>query len=359
MTELRRRPSLASIAAELGVSTATVSNTYNRPERVSADVRGKVLAAAAKQGYAGPDPAARQLRRGRTDTVGLLLPAEIGYAFRDPATAAFLEGLAGACAQASQNLLLVCSPAGDDDGTQVAHAVVDGFVIYGVAADDPRVRRVAERAGPCVVVDAPLEMAGADWVGPDDGAASRVLAETLIASGHRRIGVISYSLGGSPYSGAAESGRVDRVPGSAALQRIGGIRAALSAGGVGELPVEERPENSAAAGADALHALLTRRPDLTAVCALSDVLAFGALTAARQRGLRIPHDLTVTGFDDVPEAARAGLTTVAQPHIEKGRIAGQLLFSQGPSRAPRRHTLQTVLQMRATSGPPRAANPLH
>lgn len=353
MTTARRRPSLASIAAELGVSTATVSNAYNRPDRVSAVVRAKVLAAASRQGYAGPDPAARQLRRGRTDTVGLLLTGELAYAFRDPATAAFLEGLADACMQVGRNLLLVCSPNGDELGDQVAHAVVDGFVVYSVAADDIRVQRVIERGLPTVVVDAPLEVPGSDWVGPDDRAAATMLAESLVGMRHRRMGVITYALGGTGYSGAAESARIDRVPGSAALSRIQGIRAVLASVGVDDLAIEERPENSAAAGADAAHALLARRPDLTAVCAMSDLLALGALTAAQQRGLQVPRDLTITGFDDVPEAARAGLTTVAQPHTEKGRIAGQLLFNRIAGRPPRRHILPTVLQVRRTSGPPR------
>src|SRR4051812_31783381 len=122
-----RRPSLATVAAEVGLSTATVSNAYNRPERVSAAVRAKVLAAAARQGYSGPDAAARQLRRGRTDAVGLLLSGDLGYAMRDPATSGFLEGLADVCAQAAQNLLLICSPPGTDARLRsVADAVVDG-----------------------------------------------------------------------------------------------------------------------------------------------------------------------------------------------------------------------------------------
>ena len=83
-----------------------------------------------------------------------------------------------------------------------------------------------------------------------------------------------------------------------------------------------------------------------------DVLALGALTAARERGLSVPRDLTITGYDDIPQAAVAGLTTVNQPLIDKGRIAGELYLSHRPGSPPRRRILPTRVQARATSGPP-------
>lgn len=137
-------------------------------------------------------------------------------------------------------------------------------------------------------------------------------------------------------------------PASVHRSRILGLHDALAAVGVTDLPVEERPENTAEAGAEALNALLDRRPDLTAAFALMDVLALGALTAARERGLSIPRDLTITGYDDIPQAATAGLTTVSQPLVDKGRIAGELYLSHRPGSPPRRRILPT----RVTSGPP-------
>ena len=101
-----------------------------------------------------------------------------------------------------------------------------------------------------------------------------------------------------------------------------------------------------------MHALLDRRPDLTAICCLTDVLALGAISGARQRGLSLPGDLTITGYDDVLGAASAGLTTVAQPHVDKGRAAGELLFTAASSLTDRRRTFGTHLQIRVSSGPP-------
>jgi DNA-binding LacI/PurR family transcriptional regulator len=173
----------------------------------------------------------------------------------------------------------------------------------------------------------------------------------LIGLGHRRIGVITGTGRGS-YSGPADVARIANEPASVHRSRVLGLQDALAAIGINDLPIEERPDNTAAAGADALHALLDRRPDLTAVCALMDVLALGALTAARERGLSIPKDLTITGYDDIPQAAVAGLTTVNQPLIDKGRIAGELYLSHRPGSPPRRRILPTRVQARATSGPP-------
>ncbi|SDP20405.1 DNA-binding transcriptional regulator, LacI/PurR family [Nakamurella panacisegetis] len=348
------RPSLATVAVRVGVSTATVSNSFNRPEKVSDTVRSKVLAEAARQGYAGPDPAARQLSRGgRTDTLGLLLTEELPLAFTDPAAVAFLQGLAASCQGAGQNLLLISATSNSDASDAVRAAVVDGFVVYAVRADDPHLQRILDRRLPTVLVDTPAPTDAVDWVGPDDRAGARELAEVLIEQGHRRIGAITAGLRGARYSGPAEHRSSADLPASIHGSRIQGLRDALGAAGLDDLPIEERPENTHAAGADALHALMDRRPDLTAVCVLMDVMAIGALAAARDRGLDIPGDLTVTGYDDIPQAAAAGLTTVSQPLTDKGRIAGELYLSRRAGGPSRRRVLPTHVKVRSSSGPPR------
>ncbi len=121
------------------------------------------------------------------------------------------------------------------------------------------------------------------------------------------------------------------------------------------MPVEERFENSAAAGSSAAAALLDRHPDLTAIACTTDVHAFAVIAEARRRGLRVPEDLSVTGFDDIREAAADGLTTVRQPMLDKGRVAGRLLLDDGWPEA--RHVmLRTKLIVRRTTGPPRQNN---
>jgi DNA-binding LacI/PurR family transcriptional regulator len=106
-SKVRRPATLASLAAELGVSRTTVSNAYNRPDQLSAPLRERVLEAARRLGYPGPDPVARSLRTRRAGAVGLLLTEALSYAFRDPVATGFLEGLALACERAGQGLLLI------------------------------------------------------------------------------------------------------------------------------------------------------------------------------------------------------------------------------------------------------------
>ena len=103
----RRRATLASLAAELKVSRTTISNAYNRPDQLSADLRDRVLATAKRLGYAGPDPVARSLRTRKAGAVGLVLTEPLNYSFSDPAALDFVAGLAESCEEAGQGLLLV------------------------------------------------------------------------------------------------------------------------------------------------------------------------------------------------------------------------------------------------------------
>ena len=103
----RRRATLASLAAELNVSRTTISNAYNRPDQLSADLRERVLAAAKDLGYPGPDPVARSLRTRKAGAVGLMITEPLNYAFSDPAALDFVAGLAESCEEAGQGLLLL------------------------------------------------------------------------------------------------------------------------------------------------------------------------------------------------------------------------------------------------------------
>ena len=139
--------------------------------------------------------------------------------------------------------------------------------------------------------------------------------------------------------------------------RLAGLRDGLAEVGVdwAAVPVWERFDHSVEAGQSAAAELLAAHPELTAVACTSDILALGALRHAVDRGLTVPHDLTITGFDGVPEAERAGLTTVWQPVLEKGKAAGELLLESGDRSRPRRITLPTELRIGRTSCAPRGA----
>ncbi len=353
---IRRPATLASLAAELGVSRTTVSNAYNRPDQLSAPLRARVLEVARRLGYPGPDPVARSLRTRRAGAVGLLLTEALSYAFRDPVAIGFLEGLALACERAGQGLLLVPVSPEHTDVTAVHQAGVDGFVVYSVREDDPHFRAVLTRPVPTVVCDQPVGVEGVDRVGIDDHAAMLGMARHLTALGHRRFGVLCMRLGAQRGDGPADEPRQSGATYTVQRARLAGLRDGLVEVGIDwlQVPVHERFEHSVEAGEAATAELLAGSPGVTALVCTSDVLALGALRYAVRRGFAVPEDLTVTGFDGVPEAERMGLTTVRQPVRKKGRVAGELLLERGERNRPRQVILPTELVVGATSGPPRA-----
>ncbi|SDD83457.1 DNA-binding transcriptional regulator, LacI/PurR family [Actinokineospora iranica] len=354
---VRRPATLASLAAELGVSRTTVSNAYNRPDQLSPELRRRVLETARRLGYPGPDPVARSLRTRKAGAVGLLLTENLSYAFRDPAALGFLEGLALACEGAGQGLHLVPVNPEREDVAAVHRAGVDGFVVYSVPDDDPHLAAVLSRPVPTVVADQPT-VEGVDRVGIDDKAAITALADRLIALGHRRIGVICMRLARDRNDGFVSVDRQHSAHFHVQRSRLAGLQGAFGAVGVdwARVPVVERFDHSTASGASAAAQLLDADQDVTALICTSDILALGALTEAKRRGLRVPQDLTVTGFDGIPDGERVGLTTVRQPVLEKGRAAGKLLLASVDPTRPREITLDTELVLGSTSAPPRTAD---
>jgi DNA-binding LacI/PurR family transcriptional regulator len=354
----QRRVTLQTIADALSVSRTTVSNAYSRPDQLNPRLRQRILEVARQLGYAGPHPAARSLRSGRADAVGVLLTEMLSYAFTDPAAVRFLEGMAQAGEQAGVGLLLVPPLPASSEAAAVREAVVDGFVVYSMPDAHPAVLAVLERRQPTVVVDQP-RIQGVPFVGIDDRLAARQAAEHLLALGHERFGVVCFRLSLDDYSGPVNAARLAGATFRLTRDRLAGYADALRAAGLNfrKVPIEERPLNSAAAGADAAAALLDRRHPPTAILSTSDQLAIGLLEETRRRGIAVPGELSVVGFDDIEPTATATppLTTVRQSLLEKGRVAGRLILEQ--EAPPRGDTLllPTELVVRASTAPARAA----
>ncbi|TVT56133.1 LacI family DNA-binding transcriptional regulator [Amycolatopsis rhizosphaerae] len=351
---MRRQATLASLAAELGVSRTTVSNAYNRPDQLSPELRRRVLETARRLGYPGPDPVARSLRTRKAGAVGLLLTENLSYAFRDPAAIGVLEGLALACEDAGVGLHLVPASPGRDDVAAVHRAGVDGFVVYSVPDDDPHLAAVLARPVPTVIIDQP-QVEGVDRVGPDDAAAITELAEHLVGLGHRQVGVLCMRLGRDRSDDFVSLERQRSAHFHVQRTRLDALAKAFDKAGVdwASVPVVERFDHTVDDGASAARQLLTAYPQVTALICTSDILALGALAEADRRGLRVPADLTITGFDGIADAERVGLTTVRQPVLEKGRAAGKLLLASADHTQPRIITLETELRIGTTSAPPR------
>jgi DNA-binding LacI/PurR family transcriptional regulator len=350
---------LQTIADELGVSRSTVSNAYSRPDQLSPDLRARILATAERLGYPGPNPSARSLRRGRVDAIGVLLTANLSMAFRDPYAVAYLRGLAEAVEQRETSLLLIPLPR-DDQGliTAVRNAAVDAFCVYCVPNWQRALETIQFRGLPVVggedpaIVGVPSDIP-VGYVGIDERAAARRLGAHIAALGHRRIAILAHWVTDSGTTGPATGMSPEDLRYYVSGERVRGFRDALAAAGVpwSDVMLINAADNNRAVGAEAAEHALDRLDRSTAIMATSDVLALGVLDALSVRGLRPGRDVSVTGFDDIPDAAAAGLTTIRQPSDERGRIAGELLLDPPADPQARHRVLPTTLVVRATTGP--------
>ena len=353
----RRRATLASLADELQVSRTTISNAFNRPDQLSADLRERVLATAKRLGYPGPDPVARSLRTRKAGAVGLVMAEPLTYFFSDPAARDFVAGVAQSCEELGQGLLLVAvgpSRSLEDGTAAVLAAGVDSFVVYSVCDDDPYRQVVLQRRLPIVVVDQPKDLAGVSRVGIDDRAAMREIADYVLGLGHREIGLLTMRLGHDRRQGLVDAGRLRSPAFDVQRERIIGVWEAMKAAGVepDSLTVVESYEHLPTSGGDAAKAALEANPRITALMCTADILALSAMDYLRGHGIYVPGQMTVTGFDGVPEAVSRGLTTVAQPSLRKGHRAGELLLKPPRSNLPVVELLDTELIRGRTAGPP-------
>jgi DNA-binding LacI/PurR family transcriptional regulator len=345
-----KRVRLRDVAEQAGVSVGSASQAFGRPELVSEEVRKRVLDAADALGYPGPDPAARRLRLGRAGAIGLLFAERLGYAFTDPAQAPFLRGVASAMEEAPNGLLLIPDSRFHEEAARtVREAAVDGFIVYSMPQNDPRVEAALARRLPVVTVDQPRG-AETPFVGIDDRAGARSAAAHLRELGHERVAVLRFTheldVGGER--------ELDLT-----VERLEGYKEGLGEAWDESLVRVCRPNVPERAREAALELLGESEPP-TAILAMSDTLAVGALQAAAELGVSVPADLSVVGFDDSPVAAHTTppLTTVAQPQEEKGRLAAQWLLEdiergEGPRGRDRQTILPTELLVRESTAPPR------
>jgi DNA-binding LacI/PurR family transcriptional regulator len=349
-------PTLADVAAHLEVSRTTVSNAYNRPDQLSPALRERVLDAARELGYNGPDPMARSLRSGRAGSLGLVFDYRLREIFSDPAAVLFLSGVAAGCEDQGTGLALV--PQLPEGAAEVVRsALVDGYVMFCTPEDDERLEAVRARGLPYALVDFSPYIEG-PRVNIDDRGGARAAAQHLVDLGHRRFGLVVpfYAHEQGATTAALAEDAADPTKASdeqrwrcyTRYERLVGGRAPLDAAGVdwAAVPVGTGPGHRADSGYEAAVQLLDRADRPTAIICLSDLLAFGVMRAAAERGIRVPQDLSIVGYDDVPEAASAALTTVYQDHAAKGEQAVRLLTEGGDD-----VLLPTELVVRASSGP--------
>jgi DNA-binding LacI/PurR family transcriptional regulator len=338
---------MKTLATKLGVSVTTVSNAYSKPDRLSTELRDQILATAKDVGYCGPSAAGRALRSGKTDVCGFLFHGGVSHAFSDPYSIMLLGGLSEAAEEYGASVLLLRAPAAEEATNQMLQrAAIDALVVGSIGGQQSGLDQLRQR-GVRIVSTEPSP--DGDWVTINDAKAGRLIGKHLARLGHRRVVVIASgaSKGGieafdySPdgmdeglFAGTYESERIrglwEKMPDARITVVFAGhcVRSSGRAAAAHVLDVQDRP---------------------TAIVALSDVLALGAWDAAQERGLTPGRDLSITGFDDVPDAGFLGITTVHQPITEKGRLIGRLAMD--PDYPTRQITLPIELEVRSSTGP--------
>jgi DNA-binding LacI/PurR family transcriptional regulator len=350
------RVTLQTIADRVGVSRTTVSNAFSRPDQLKDELRRRIMEVAEELDYPGPNAAARTLRRGRAGVIGVVFTEALSYAFADSYAVGFLRGLARVAEQSGTGLHLIGWPSPGVAEEVIGDAVVDGFCLFSPEGH-PLVETVMRRRLPVVTVDHPY-VPGVPFVGIEDRIAASEAAGCLLELGHRRIAIIAAQPMAAQRGVSDEHGWLDVDFGAehrfgAGRARLAGYHDACLKAGLAwsDIPIHPTTNDREIARRAAAR-MLDLDPRPTAVIAATDEIAFGVMDVAAQRGIDIPGELSVVGFDDVPAAEPAGLTTVRQPITEKGTTAGRLLLEPSRQDPAPRVLMEHRLIVRRTTAPP-------
>lgn len=343
------RPTLADVAQKAGVSVSTASLAFSGAGPIAPATRERVLAAAASLGYSGPDPVARSLRRGSSGIVAVIAGRPLSGSFRDPVSVQTLDGIAAGLEAGDLGMLVI--PA---DGAMAAapalvqSAAMDAAICKNApVADDPSLVALRARGVPTVTLDS--APAGSSAVTIADRSGMRDLAIQVRELGHERVAVVAL-----PFTPAARRRDHDPLaPPHASVVFTRNRLAGVIDAGIRPLALLETAGSLVEEGFHAGQELLALPVRPTAVMAQSDLLAAGVLLAAREAGLDVPGDVSVTGFDGVtlPWLAPDVITSVAQQFVRKGTIAAQLAIEAAAGGGPRTVSLDVEPRPGTTLGP--------
>ncbi|HWC32264.1 MAG TPA: LacI family DNA-binding transcriptional regulator [Actinomycetota bacterium] len=329
------RVTISDVAESARVSKTTVSHVLSGKRPVAPLTRNRVLAAIAELGYR-PDGVARTLRTRRSQMVAMIVP-DIGNPFYTALARGLDHGMGG-----SEYRVVICNTDGRRDQelafvAEMCDRGVDGIVLDSFAVSERALREVTENAVPVAWIGGgTLDHPGVDTVKADDERGAFDATIHLARAGRRRIAMIT------------------GTPGSGTPRNDGYARALEAAGMSVDTSLVRVGEWTSAGGARAMREIFEAREPPDAVFCANDLMAIGALETVRARGLRVPEDVALVGFDDIDAAAMVTppLTTVLNPAYETGLTAGQLLASRmtGEYRGEARHAvLPCALVVRASA----------
>mgnify|MGYP001759967493 CR=1 FL=1 len=342
-----RRATISDVAREAAVSPSTASVVFSGKTPVSDATRQRVLDAAASLGYTGPDPRAASLRRGRSGIVGVVVGSSLNHLFLDPVQRLMMDGLAEAVAPFGAGLLLLRSSPEIENAPTLLTVPVDAAVLIGCDAPLRASLETAHLRGlPIVVIEGD---AGDDVprILLDNREAQRTAAAHLRGLGHTDVAIVTLRSSAAVAGGWIEPDAEITI--DVTRERLDGARDVYP-----DAPALATAGSSIDQGVFAGRVLFADpecRP--TAVIAQSDLLAAGVIRAAEEAGLRVPEDVSVTGFDGVPVDGLSPyeLTTLVQAPTDKGRAAGAAVAAMLDGRAPASVLFTCTFREGNTTGP--------
>ncbi|UVK53386.1 substrate-binding domain-containing protein [Mesorhizobium sp. AR02] len=354
LTAGNQRPvRLADIAKAAGVSHGTASNVFSRPEIVREEVRERVKAAAEAMGYGGPDPKGRLLRAGKVNAIGVATAEPLSYFFDDPFARVMMASISQACDATGAGISLVSAANNEQLAWNIQSALVDGFIVFCIEGGSRLVELARERKLPFVALDLDSEDGAVAAIGIDNVAGAAMAARHLTDLGHRRFAVLALPFVDGR-TGLVSSEQVQTAVYAGTRDRLTGYFKELSRAGIdtSSVPVYETA-NDAASTKAGLETIFGSAHPPTAILAMSDRMALVALEWLSARKLNVPNDVSIVGFDGVPETAvsEPPLTTVAQPIAEMGRLAVKAILENDGT--TNRQQLPVELIVRASSASPR------
>ncbi|WP_413283601.1 LacI family DNA-binding transcriptional regulator [Vibrio sp. MA40-2] len=324
-----KKPTLKTVAEKLGVSTATVSNAFNRPDQLSSALRDKILFQCNELGYTGPSLTARSLRTGKTGVIGVLLADNLVFNFTDPVATQFLAGIAQTLDTQHANMLLLPSKAENYQNTQV-ETIPDCFIVYGKPVDKSIIERLERQGKPLIAVDFTLQNAPSIGIN-NHSAAYEIATHTLQKSQHKAL-ILGLRLEPSSSLTLANFDNLYSEKESISRCRFEGYKKALSEVGhqLTTKDVWQIHDLNSEALNTLLRGALTASDPVDVLLCMSDRIALSALQVAKELNISVPNQLKIVGFDGIPDSEINGLTTIAQPLVEKGRVAAQMALNLVP-----------------------------
>ncbi len=348
-----RRPTMADVAEKAGVSLSTVSLTFSGAGPISDDTKLRVERAAAALGYGGPSPLGKSLRSGRSHIVGVVLANSLGRSFRDPNALRVMDGVVSSLGDMGLGVLLVPPPKGTDgERSLLETAPMDAAILMRVRGhNDPAIDIAKKRGIPVAVMEGPAP-SGSGLVTIEDQRATADLLEHLTALGHVRIATVAL-----PLDDDAETQIIDRARYSSAVWAPAHNRlAAFEDAGIEPCVVVEARASMVEEGIAAGHLALSHESRPTAIVCQSDLLAAGVIVAARELDIRVPHDVSVTGFDGIDLAwlAPHELTTAIQDAPRVGQLLAAEVKTLLDGETPEPIALPVTLRFGTTTARARA-----